>query len=135
MSIGNKIELSSLQKIPDNFIVQHYIPQLEVLKHANVMISHGGLNSVSEALYYGVPVIAIPLANDQPAVARRLTELGAGVELKMEEITSEVLQSTVNKVLSQISFLEHSKEISASFLQAGGYNKAVELILHYKNYE
>jgi MGT family glycosyltransferase len=129
MSVGSKIEISSLQPLPNNFVVRNYIPQLEVLKHADVIISHGGLNSVSEALYYGVPVITIPMANDQPAVARRLTELGAGMELKMEEITTDLLLNTVKTILLQKSFQENSDEIAASFVEAGGYKKAVKEIL------
>lgn len=131
MSIGNRTEIASLQQIPDNFIVRNYIPQLEVLGHMDVFISHGGLNSVSEAFYYGVPVIAIPLVNDQPAVARRLTELGAGLELKMEEITPELLTQSVHTILTNQSYKNHSIEIGESFRRAGGYRKAADEIIKF----
>jgi MGT family glycosyltransferase len=131
MSVGKKIDISSLQQIPNNYLVRNYVPQLEVIKHADIMISHGGLNSVSEALYYGVPVIAIPLSNDQPAVAKQLTEQGAGITLSMSDITPEILHSSVHVLLAQQSFQIRSKEIGASFVEAGGYKKAAELILNY----
>ena len=131
MSVGSKTEISSLGKIPDNFIVRNYVPQLEILKHSDAMISHGGLNSVSEALYFEVPVIAIPMSNDQPAIAKRLTELGAGLALKMEEITPDLLYQTVDTVLNHPCFKEHSAEISKTFRQAGGYQKAVDEIIDY----
>ena len=50
--------------------------QLEVLQHADVFVTHGGMNSSSEALYYGVPLVVIPVTGDQPFVAKRLTEVG-----------------------------------------------------------
>ncbi len=131
MSVGQKTDINSLTHIPGNFIVRNYIPQLEILKHTDVFISHGGLNSVSEALYYGVPVITVPMANDQPAVAKRITELGAGLQLRLEEITPELLRNSVFEVLAEPGYQMHSHEISESFLKAGGYKVAADKIISY----
>ncbi|HEX9062911.1 MAG TPA: macrolide family glycosyltransferase [Clostridia bacterium] len=132
MSVGNKTDIASIGEIPDNFIVRNYVPQLEVLKRADIFISHGGLNSVSEALYYGVPVIAIPQANDQPMVTRQITALGAGIGLKMEEVTVEVLRDSARDMLSKSSFRKSSIEIGNSFKKGGGYKVAVDYILDFK---
>ncbi len=128
LSIGSKTEVSSLQPLPENIIARNYVPQLELLKHAQLMISHGGLNSVSESLYFGVPVIAIPLANDQPAVAKRLQELGAGLSIKLEDITPESLRYHADTILSAPSYYEQCKQLSISFREAGGYAKAADYI-------
>ena len=128
LAIGNKIEVASLKPLPDNIIARNYVPQLELLKHTRLMISHGGLNSVSESLYYGVPVIAIPLANDQPAVAKRLQELGAGLSLKLEDITPDSLRLHAETIISDPDYYERCNQISLSFRQAGGYEKAAEYI-------
>ncbi len=128
MSIGSKIEVSSLQPLPDNIIARNYVPQLELLKHAQLLISHGGLNSVSESLYYGVPVIAIPLANDQPAVAKRLQELGAGLSLRLEDITPDTLRHLADTITSCPDYYEKCNQISLSFRQAGGYERAADYI-------
>lgn len=130
LSVGNKTEISALGQLPDNFTVRNYIPQLEILKHADIFISHGGLNSVSEALFYGVPVIAVPMANDQPAVAKRLTELGAGLELKMPEITPDLLLQSVRTIISGRQYKNNCLEIRKTFLQAGGYKAAAEEIIN-----
>ncbi len=131
MSVGNKTDLSALEPLPDNFIIRKYIPQLAVLKKTDVFLSHGGLNSVSEALFYGVPVIAVPMSNDQPAVAKRLKELGAGIELKMEDITPSLLRQTVLEVLSKPEYKIHCNEIRESFKKAGGYRTAASDILEF----
>lgn len=133
LSVGNKIEISSLQHIPDNFVVRNYIPQLEVLKQVDVFISHGGLNSVSEALYYHVPVIAIPMVNDQPAVSKRINELGAGLALKMEEVTPDILLRTVHTILSNPIYKNNCINIGNSFIEAGGYKKAANDVINFIN--
>ncbi len=128
LSVGNKVDIASLGSIPPNFIAGNYVPQLEILKLADAFVSHGGLNSVSEALYYGVPVAAIPMANDQPAVAGRLEALGAGIKLRMDEITPQILRGTVYKLLTDESYRSASRTVGKSFIEAGGYKAAVDAI-------
>jgi UDP:flavonoid glycosyltransferase YjiC (YdhE family) len=56
MSLGSNVSLEDLGPIPANFIVQASVPQLEILQRAGLFITHGGMNSASEAMYYGVPL-------------------------------------------------------------------------------
>ncbi len=129
MSVGIKVDIAALGKIPNNIILRNHVPQLEVLKRTAVFISHGGLNSVSEALYYGVPVIAVPQANDQPMVASQLVKLGAGLCLKMSEVTPEILKNSVIELLENNSYKNSSIELGKSLVQAGGYKTAADIIL------
>ncbi|HEX2926352.1 MAG TPA: macrolide family glycosyltransferase, partial [Ruminiclostridium sp.] len=78
MSVGRNIDISRFKDIPDNFVVRNYIPQLEVLKYVDLFITHGGMNSTNEGLYYSVPLIVVLHFFDQPIVAYRVQELGAG---------------------------------------------------------
>jgi glycosyltransferase, MGT family len=130
MSVGKKCDISSLGRLPENFIVKNYVPQLEILKHTDVFISHGGFNSVSEALYNEVPIIAIPMVNDQFMVAQRLAKLGAGIPLKMNEITPEILKASVDNLLSEPAYKEASRKISESFHHGDGLAKAADYILN-----
>ncbi len=129
MSVGNKVDIAALGEIPKNIIVRNHVPQLEVLQRSAVFISHGGLNSVSEALYYGVPVIAVPQANDQPMVANQLVKLGAGLCLKMSEVTPEILRTSVIELLTNNSYKNNSIKLGNSLIQAGGYKAAADIIL------
>ncbi|MBU3113562.1 nucleotide disphospho-sugar-binding domain-containing protein [Clostridium lacusfryxellense] len=79
LSMGSIVPITAIGEIPENFIVRKYVPQLELLKYVNLFITHGGMNSVSEGLYNNIPLIVIPQFADQPAVAARVKELGAGV--------------------------------------------------------
>lgn len=133
MSVGSKTAIASLNALPENIVARNYVPQLEVLKQAKLMISHAGLNSVSEALYYGVPIIAIPLANDQPMVAKRIDELGVGLTLRPEDITPDILRQSADTLLSNDTYYKQCEQIAQSFRQAGGYPRAadyIQLLIH-----
>jgi len=81
MSIGDSVRPGRLGPLPPTIAVRRSVPQLEVLSRASLFITHGGMNSVNEALYYGVPMVVVPMGNDQPTVARRVVELGLGEAL------------------------------------------------------
>ncbi|EMA6343098.1 macrolide family glycosyltransferase [Bacillus cytotoxicus] len=127
--VGKKINISQLEEIPANFHVYNYVPQLEILQHADVFITHGGMNSSSEALYYGVPLVVIPVMGDQPFVAKRVEELGAGIQLDRTNITPEILREAVEMILDNKSFREKSRKIGESLHAAGGYRRAVDEIV------
>jgi len=132
MSVGKKCDINLLGEIPDNFIVCNFAPQLEILKNkTSVFISHGGFNSVSEALYYGVPIITIPMVNDQYMVAKRLVNIGAGIALQMNEISEFEIKESVLKILSDSKYKDASERIGKSFHLAGGYESAVDYILEF----
>ncbi|PEC79707.1 glycosyl transferase [Bacillus cereus] len=130
--VGKKINISQFENIPKNFKLYNYVPQLEVLQHADVFVTHGGMNSSSEALYYGVPLVVIPVTGDQPFVAKRLTEVGAGIRLNRNELTSELLRETVKKIMDDVTFKENSRKVGESLRNAGGYQRAVEEIFKLK---
>ncbi|MBO1583315.1 macrolide family glycosyltransferase [Bacillus sp. XF8] len=128
LSVGKHIDISELNNIPSNFRVYNYVPQLEVLKQANLFITHGGMNSSSESLYFGVPMVVIPVMGDQPIVAQRIEELKAGIQLSRKNLIPEVLRNTAMHVLSNDIYSENSYKIGGSLKNAGGYSKAVEAI-------
>ena len=119
-------------KIPGNFIVKNYVPQSEILKYADVAITHAGMNSASDLLYNNVPFVAIPIGADQPYMAARASELGAAISLNKDTITSEILKNAVRKVQTDLSYRENIKKISNSFKEAGGYKRAFEEISKFK---
>jgi MGT family glycosyltransferase len=130
-SVGMATDLAKLQPLPENLIVRRYLPQLEVLKHTDVFITHGGMNSTSEALYYEVPLVVIPQTSDQPMIANRLEELQAGFRIDPREISIEKLQEAVQQVLSNPAYRENVKKLSKSFKKAGGAQEALTAIDKY----
>ncbi|MCR8842270.1 glycosyl transferase [Paenibacillus sp. SC116] len=130
LSCGKDTDLDPLGDcIPHHFIIEPYVPQLEILQRADAFITHAGMNSTSEALYYNVPLVMIPLSSDQPVVAKRVEELGAGIALDKYNLTPEVLKSALLQVLHDASYKQNAKQIGDSFREAGGYQEAARRVV------
>ena len=86
MSIGKKCEVSQLGEFPQKYLVKSVLPQLKILKRANVFITHAGFNSVNEALYFGVSMLALPQVNDQHKVDKRLVSMELGMKESINEL-------------------------------------------------
>ncbi|AUN10875.1 macrolide family glycosyltransferase [Clostridium botulinum] len=126
MSVGEKADIFSLGKLPDNFKVYPKVQQLKVLQHTDVFITHCGMNSISESLYFGVPSVLFPLHSEQAMVANRVAELNAGKILKSDAVNS--IRETVLQVLNDISYKRNAEVISKSLQKAGGASAAANKI-------
>lgn len=133
MSIGKQNQISDLGEIPKNFIVKNYVPQTEVLKYSKLFITHGGMNSTNEGLYYGVPLIVIPQSADQPIIAGQVANIGAGIKLQMQRLTANQLREAADHVLNHPSFHQAVANIRESFQKSGGYHQAVDEIFEFKS--
>ncbi|WP_338472840.1 glycosyltransferase [Niallia sp. XMNu-256] len=133
MSIGEKAQIADLGQIPKNFIVKNYVPQTEVLKYAKLFITHGGMNSTHEGLYYGVPLIVIPQSADQPIIAQQVANIGAGIKLQMQNLTANQLHETADHVLNHSTLHKTVVNIRESFRKSGGYHQAVDEIFEFKS--
>jgi MGT family glycosyltransferase len=101
------------------------------LKRAAVFITHAGMNSVQEGLYFGVPLILVPQQTEQSFVALRAEQLGVGVRLE-GDVTADRLRRAVKQVLEHPRFSEQAKKIGTSLREAGGYQRAVDEIFAFK---
>lgn len=127
MSIGKANKVEDLGEVPNNFEVYNYVPQLEVLNQIDLFITHGGMNSSSEALYNNVPLIVVPQMAEQPIVAARVEELGAGINL-IDKQNAQSVKDAVETILSDNSYKENATKIGESLRNSGGYKKAAEYI-------
>jgi MGT family glycosyltransferase len=128
VSVGQQVPLDALGEAPPNAMVLRHVPQLEVLRRAAAFVSHGGMNSVSESLYHGVPVLVIPQMSEQHIVGRRTEELGAGLHLAPGAVTVNAIRSLVGRLLAEDGFRQHASAIRDSFAAAGGVARAADAI-------
>lgn len=128
MSVGNNTDIWQLGDIPKNFKVENKVDQLKVLQEVNGFISHCGMNSVNESLYYGVPLVLFPQQSEQNMVCRRVAELGAGFVLKNGKPKN--IKEAVFEVIDNSKYKENAEKLANSFKNAGGSAKAVDAILH-----
>lgn len=133
MSIGRKCDVSSLGDIPPNFLVQNYLPQLELLERADTFITHAGFNSVNEALYFGVPMLALPLVNDQYMVAKRLVSMGLGMTESMKALTPELLKSITETLMRDKKIKENCMDISLKIRNSAMSHKTVLKLEEFAN--
>ena len=126
ISCGNAINREELGALPGNVQVYPYVDQLAVLAKTDVFITHCGMNSVSESLYMAAPLVLYPQTGEQQAVARRVTEIGAGIML--QDDSSEGIRAAVQKILNNKPYGEAAAECSADFRACSGAAGAAEFI-------
>ena len=108
--------------LPENIHIYESVDQMAVLSISDAFITHCGMNSASEGLYFGVPLVLFPQTPEQGAVARRIEELGAGVRL--ESISEEDILDALTKVLEDRKYKAGAERISESFKSCGGTEEA-----------
>lgn len=126
ISGGNAIDREALGELPEQIKVYPYVDQLAVLAKADVFITHCGMNSVSESLYMAAPMVLYPQTNEQNAVARRVTEIGAGMLLA--EDSSEGIRAAVQEILNNKAYANVAADCSADFRACSGPAGAAEFI-------
>jgi MGT family glycosyltransferase len=131
MAIGGRIDVSELGPTPDNVEVRPFFPQIEVLRHTHVFLSHTGMNSTMEALYFEVPVVAFPQQPEQEANARRLEELGLGRRLPKESLSPDLIRTVTAEVGSDREIRRNLEAMGQRVRSAGGATAAVDAIEHF----
>ncbi len=127
ISVGNLVSMDNFNKLPENISVYPHTDQIAVLEKADVFISHSGMNSVSESLYFSVPLVMYPQTAEQKGVAERVLELGAGV--KLDKADEKSLLNAVNQILSDSTYKENAEKIAQSFNKCSGVKGAVQKII------
>ena len=112
--------------VPENIQIYESVDQMAVLSISDAFITHCGMNSASEGLYFGVPLILFPQTPEQGAVAKRTKELGAG--LMLPSIKGQDILKCVTSVIENPSYKAEAGKISDSFKKSGGIEEAVSFI-------
>lgn len=127
MSVGDEADMRDLGEIPAQFTVAPHVHQMDVLRRADVFITHCGMNSVSEGLYCNVPLALFPQTTEQHGVSLRVHELGAGVYVAQN--TPPAIRAAVDTLVGDPSYKQNAQKIAESFRQAGGAQAAAEFIV------
>ncbi len=127
MSVGEHTDIKELGEIPSNFKVYPSVDQIAVLEKADAFVTHCGMNSASEGLFFEVPLVLFPQTPEQGAVATRTTQVGAGILL--EKNTPEAIRSAVKTILEDESYQKNAAKISKSFQESGGALAAADKVL------
>jgi MGT family glycosyltransferase len=116
------------ENLPGDPIVVDYAPQVALLRRASLVITHGGLNTTLECLREGLPLIALPITNDQPGVAARIGRLGVGEFIPITKLTASRLRDAVSRVLTSPSYRQRAENCALEIQRMDSPARAAELI-------
>ena len=128
MAVGEQTNLADLGTIAPNVRVLPLLPQLQVLRQTAVFITHAGMNSAMEALYFAVPMLAVPQQPEQAATAQRLEELGLGRQLAPEDVGPDALRAAVAALHTDAQVRRNLAAMSGIVRSAGGAVAAADAI-------
>ncbi|NEP45723.1 MAG: glycosyltransferase, partial [Okeania sp. SIO2H7] len=128
ISLGGSATPESLPNLPGNPLVVKYAPQLELLQKATLTITHAGMNTTLECLNNAVPMVAIPIAFDQPGIAARIAWSGAGEAIPIKRLTVARLKKAISKVLTQPSYKQNALRLQSAIKRSGGVTRAADII-------
>lgn len=113
---------------PQNFEARAFWPQLEVLKNVDAVVTPGGFNTINESLYFGRPLLVIPMANDQFGNGILVEGSGCGIRLRYRRLTAEQLKESVFNLLSDKKYLDAAMSMSQSLRNGGGGHHVADLL-------
>ena len=128
ISMGGSGSPESLAELPGSPLVVSYAPQLELLKKAALTITHAGMNTTLESLTNGVPMVAIPIANDQYGVAARIAWTGAGEVVPLSRLKVPRLRTAIERVLTEDSYKNNASRLQEAIRRAGGVSRAADIV-------
>jgi zeaxanthin glucosyltransferase len=128
ISLGGRRDPGMFQDLPENPLIVREAPQLQLLKVATAVITHGGPNTVFETLMHGKPMVAIPTAFDQPAIAARLAWRKASIVLPSGKLSAMRLRAALKKILEDPVYRKSAEAIQAELKSNRGLERAADRI-------
>ena len=127
LSHGGGLSDREVEQLPGEPLVVPYAPQTELLAKASLTVSHAGLNTVLDSLTHGVPIVAIPITYEQPAIAARMRWVGAGEIVALKQLTVATLRAAIQRVMDDPNYSAKAQVVAASIRQSGGVRRAADL--------
>lgn len=128
ISLGGYNNPNALQNLPGAPLIVSYAPQLELLKKATLTITHAGMNTALESLSNGVPMVAIPITNDQPGVGARITWTKTGEVVPLSRLSVPKLRTAIKHVLENDIYKQNALKLQTAIHKAGGVSHAADII-------
>ncbi|WP_026734158.1 glycosyltransferase [Fischerella sp. PCC 9605] len=128
ISLGGALEPDTLSNLPGKPLVVQYTPQLELLKRTTLTITHAGLNTTLESLSNAVPLVAIPISDEQPGIAARIAWTGVGEVVPLSRLSVSKLRNAIQTVLIEESYKQNAVRLQDAIHRAGGVCRAADIV-------
>ncbi len=127
VSIGRAVPADHFRR-PANALLVPDAPQVEVLRRASLFVTHGGFNSVKESVYFGVPMIVLPIFYDQRGNAARVVYHGLGARGDLKRISPDGIGALMSAALENPGAFERSRRMSTVFVEAERRGPSVDIL-------
>ena len=128
VAIGRDQDPARFGPQPDHIRLEPYVPQPLLLEHCDAFVTHGGFNSVKEALRAGVPMVVVPISADQPYSAERVAALGVGRAVGPGDRTADAIRDALVQVLDDPSCRANAEAFQGEMTALPGPDEMVELL-------
>jgi zeaxanthin glucosyltransferase len=126
ISLGNP-QAQSID-LPGHPIVVPFAPHQKLIELSTLVVTHAGMNTVLTALGCGIPLVAIPITNEQPGIAARLERSGAGKMLPLNKLDVPTLRDMISETIADPSYLDNAQRLKTLIQASGGVDYAVDII-------
>ncbi len=109
--------------------VTGFTDQQAAIEKADVVVTHGGLNTTLDALAAGTPLLVLPIAFDQPGVSARVARARAGLRLSPRWASQKAISAALRRLVSEPEFAQQAQRLGKGIAQAGGVSKAARIVL------
>lgn len=114
--------------LPGDPIVVPFAPHQKLIERSQVVVTHAGMNTVLTALSCGVPLVAIPITNEQPGIAARLARTKAGQTIQLTKLDETTLRKAITEVLNESSYRENAQRMQKIIQASGGVERAADIV-------
>lgn len=119
---------SVIDEWPENFIVQGFVPQADIIPKMDAVICHGGFNTVNDSFMNGLPMLITPIAYDHFHTAALIENAGCGIKVRYKRLRVADVKNAMRELLENPKYRNAARHIRDTFNAAGGNAKAVELL-------
>lgn len=128
ISLGNP-DLDEVEMhLPGDPIVVPFAPHQQLIQRASLVITHAGMNTTLGALSAGVPLVAVPITNEQPGIASRIAWAGAGQVVPFPQLTVANLKAAIATVLTENTYKQNAMRLQRAIKRAGGVQHAADIV-------
>lgn len=131
LSAGEGYDISNFYPVPDNLFVFEFVPQVDLLQYCDIMITHGGMNTITECVFCEVPMLIYPLSPfwDQPGNSARAVFHGLGLRGKIDKDSAKTISKKLNQIKSNYDFYKKNvKTMMRKFEEKNNSAEAIEII-------
>jgi zeaxanthin glucosyltransferase len=128
LSLSKGFSIAEFPAPSANLHLSNWVPQMTVLGRASLMVNHGGMGSVKECILQGVPMVVLPLVNDEFNCAQRVVHHGLGVQGDATRLTPDGLSALIDSVLTGPAFRQRIAAMQERFRETDDSRRGIEVI-------